>query len=598
MTASPATTQALEWRRGDDAAYVSALLAVDPVGLGGVILRSLPGPATDSWLADLRRVLPRGVPWRRLPLNIDDDRMLGGLDIAASLAAGRAVLATGLLAEADGGCVVVPMAERLQRGVAARLSAVIDRQAVVIERDGIARIQPSRFCTVLVDEGLDEDEFVSPDLAERLAFYLDAPELEAGMEAPARLDPFELEQVCECWQSVTASDAQLKALCGVAMLLGVDSLRAPSLALRAARASAALDGRTTLNEHDVQLAVRLVLAPRATRVPEQLEDEQAENQPEDQPAEPPPSDDQAQSEDRPPVPDGLPEDMLLEAVKASLPHDLLEKLQIRALRRRGVSGGRGGPQAKAKLRGRPIGVRPGRPVAGERLHLPSTLKSAAPWQRLRAAGAGERGPDAPRLMVRVSDFRIQRFKARRQTTHIFVVDASGSSAVHRLAEAKGAIELLLAQSYVRRDQVALIAFRGSGAEQLLAPTRAVARARRELAALPGGGGTPLAAGVDVAHELALEVQRKGHHPVIVVMTDGRANVARDGSHGHEQAHADALLACKRLSVEGWTSLLVDTSRRPRPRALELATAMGGQYLPLPNASAGSLSAAVQAVAAA
>jgi magnesium chelatase subunit D len=243
-------------------------------------------------------------------------------------------------------------------------------------------------------------------------------------------------------------------------------------------------------------------------------------------------------------------------------------------------------------------VRPGKPVAGERLHLPSTLKAAAPWQRLRAASLRQRGPGAPLLAVQSSDFRIQRFKARRQTTHIFVVDASGSSAVHRLAEAKGAIELLLAQSYVRRDQVALVAFRGTGAEQLLAPTRALARARRELAGLPGGGGTPLAAGIDAAHELALDIQRKGHNPVVAVMTDGRANVARDGSHGHEQAHADALLACKRLAMGGWSGLLVDTSRRPRPRARELAEAMGAQYLPLPQASAGSLSSAVQAASAA
>ena len=200
--------------------------------------------------------------------------------------------------------------------------------------------------------------------------------------------------------------------------------------------------------------------------------------------------------------------------------------------------------------------------------------------------------------MRTSDFRIQRFKARRQTTHIFVVDASGSSAVHRLAEAKGAIELLLAQSYVRRDQVALIAFRGNGAEPLLAPTRALARARRELAALPGGGGTPLAAGLDAAWTLALDLQRKGQHPVVVVMTDGRANVARDGSHGHELAHADALMACRRLAEGGWSSLLVDTSRRPRPRARELADAMGAQYLPLPHANAGNISSAVQAASAA
>ena len=100
--------------------------------------------------------------------------------------------------------------------------------------------------------------------------------------------------------------------------------------------------------------------------------------------------------------------------------------------------------------------------------------------------------------MRRDDFRMTRFQQRTRTTTIFVVDASGSSALNRLAEAKGAVELLLADCYVRRDQVALLAFRGKEAELLLPPTRSLVRAKRSLAGLPGGGGTPLAAGIDAA----------------------------------------------------------------------------------------------------
>jgi magnesium chelatase subunit D len=137
--------------------------------------------------------------------------------------------------------------------------------------------------------------------------------------------------------------------------------------------------------------------------------------------------------------------------------------------------------------------------------------------------------------VRKDDFRVTRYRQRSETTTIFVVDASGSAALHRLAEAKGAVELLLADCYVRRDRVAMVAFRGPGAELLLPPTRSLVRAKKGLAALPGGGGTPLASGIDAAIGLADGVRRRGGTPVIVILTDGRANVTRAGIGGRTQA---------------------------------------------------------------
>jgi magnesium chelatase subunit D len=176
---------------------------------------------------------------------------------------------------------------------------------------------------------------------------------------------------------------------------------------------------------------------------------------------------------------------------------------------------------------------------------------------------------------------------------IFVVDASGSSALHRLAEAKGAVELLLADCYVRRDEVALIAFRGTSASLVLPPTRSLVRARRHLAELPGGGGTPLAAGLAAAADLAAHVGRKGHAPVVVVLTDGRANVTLAGEAGREQARDDALTVARRLAAAGHATLVIDTSSRPDPQAQRLAEALRARYLPLPYAGAEAVSAAVR-----
>jgi magnesium chelatase subunit D len=180
---------------------------------------------------------------------------------------------------------------------------------------------------------------------------------------------------------------------------------------------------------------------------------------------------------------------------------------------------------------------------------------------------------------------------------IFAVDASGSSALNRLADAKGAVELLLADCYIRRDQVAVIGFRGRTAELLLPPTRSLVRAKRSLASLPGGGATPLAAAIEAAVLLALQAQRRGETPTLVMLTDGRANVARNGTIGREAGQADALKSAGSVRSAYMTTLFVDTSPRPNGVAKELALRMGAQYIPLPFANAQALSKIVTAAAA-
>lgn len=234
-----------------------------------------------------------------------------------------------------------------------------------------------------------------------------------------------------------------------------------------------------------------------------------------------------------------------------------------------------------------MSARAGTPGGGLRLSLIDTLRAAAPWQKLRTGG-----PD--RIRIRRDDLRIRRFETRAEAVTIFAVDASGSSALARLAEAKGAVELLLAEAYVKRAQVALIAFRGNGAELLLPPTRSLTRARRALAELPGGGGTPLAAGLNAARELAEGTRAKGRTPFLVVLTDGRANIAADGSAVRERAQADADAAAKAIGMSGIAGAFVDTSARPRPEGAALAAAMGARYLPLPRADAATMHAAVNA----
>ena len=239
-------------------------------------------------------------------------------------------------------------------------------------------------------------------------------------------------------------------------------------------------------------------------------------------------------------------------------------------------------------------MRRGELRAGAKLNVIETLRAAAPWQPLRRREAAAGDGTQPRILIRKDDFRISRFKQRSETTTIFVVDASGSAALHRLAEAKGAVELLLADCYVRRDQVALIAFRGSAAELLLPPTRSLARAKRSLAGLPGGGGTPLAAGLDAAFALADLIRRKGQTPTVILLTDGRANIARDGGQGRPRAEEDAMNAARQFGRRRCQGRAGRYLAAAGSLGEQFAREMGARYLPLPHADATTLSKAVLA----
>jgi len=591
-----------------DALQALAIFAADPIGLGGIAVRAGAGPVRDRWLKILYDSLPPGMPVRRVPLNAPDDRLLGGLDLAATLQAGHLVEQKGLLSEADGGIIVMPMAERIEPGAAARLRAASDEGMVTLQRDGLSRVLAAHFGMVALDEGADPEEHVPASLLDRMAFLIDLTKVSlrdieyddwSGNNAPVPRrrapgpSPAAEDAAPAPPKPITDSGKAIEALCNVAMSLGVDSIRAPLFALRAARVAAAQAGRTEIDQDDLALAVGLVFGPRATRLPPQEEAEappEPEPPPEDQPEPPPPDD-----EDQEQIPDLPLEDIVLEAALAALPPDLLAQLASLSNSKGQVRmPGRVG-QAKMSLkRGRPIGTRQGEPKGGARLHLLETLKAAAPWQTLRRR-APEHGPK--RFEVRRDDFRIVRFRQRVGTTTIFAVDASGSAAMNRLGEAKGAVELLLADCYVRRDQVALIAFRGTGAQLLLSPTGSLLRAKRSLAGLPGGGPTPLAAGIDAAMALADGVRRSGRTPIITFLTDARANMTRDGTGGRPKAEAEAMESARALRATGIAALMVDTSPRPNPFARTLAAEMGGRYVPLPYANASALSHAVRAAAA-
>ena len=594
-----------------DAATIAALFAVDPVGLGGVALRSPACDNRDQWLALLKSLLPTQTPLRRVPLNINDTALLGGLDLGASLQAGKPIALKGLLSQADGGVLVLAMAERMSLSSAARFGSVLDTGMVALQRDGLDTSAKASLGLVALDEGANDDEQMPAGLADRLAFRLLMGAQDVDEEGP-EWTAQEVLNARERLSQVTIDDEAVQALCAAALALGIDSLRASVFAVRVARAAAALAGSNTVEEEHTGVAARLVLAPRATRLPpaappeNEAQDTPAENQESLSKPDAPDAenkdesnadDDQEETQDEDP---GLPEnlaELVLEAAQAAIPSGLLARLKMGQLHRaKTPTSGSAGALQKNALRGRPVGARKGEPRAGQRINVLETLRAAAPWQKLRQRQQAPTDGQIQRIVVRKEDFHVTRFRQSGQTTTVFVVDASGSSALNRLAEAKGAVELLLADCYVRRDSVAVLAFRGQTAELILPPTRSLARAKRSLAGLPGGGGTPLAHAIDAAILLADQLRKKGETPIVVLLTDGKGNIARDGRPGRAQAAADALAAATEMRLRGFSTLLVDTSPQAQDAAKNLAQAMGAQYLALPYAGANSLNQAVRAVA--
>jgi magnesium chelatase subunit D len=607
------------------ALQVAQLLVINPHGLGGVILRARSGPVRDRWLAYLNSVAQLGgmrLPLRKMPLGISDENLIGGIDLDQTLRTGKAVLRQGLLAQCDQQLLLMSMAERVEIGAVAKVVSALDNGFIAIERDGQSRRIDSHFGVVALDEGIEDDEQPNEKIRQRTAFLVnldiigwrDLPETDDDFLPDASSLQYARENISE----VAVSEDNLGALVGVAEQLGVVSIRALNLALNTAKCLAAFDQESEVSSMHLQRAIALVLSPRATRLPQSApppedeneattdEDQTEESVDQDPPPEVPPQDptaDQNQDQDKKEDdsekinsenPQAL-EDEIVEAAQAAIPADLLARLaDLADLKTPKGMAGKTGAVKVGRMRGRPLGNMPGMPEGGKTLSIIDTLRAAVPWQGIRKTemmAAGKLIP-ARKIIIRKEDFRIKRYQERTQTLTMFIVDASGSSAMHRLAEAKGAVELLLAECYVRRDQVAVMSFRGSIAELVLPPTRSLVKAKRTLSGLPGGGGTPLSRAIDESFEIASASMRKGLTPALVFLTDGRANIARDGSPGRPKAMEDAQQSARTASYYSFKSLWIDTSPQARDEGKVIAAMLGSMYLPLPNAGANEVSQAI------
>ncbi len=648
------------------------LLAVDP-GLGGIVIAGRRGTAKSVLARGMHALLPpirvirrsccnadpadpgtwddatvaHGAtlsrkpisilmppPFVQVPLGVSEDRLLGSVDVAASIRRGLPVFQPGLLAEAHRGVLYIDELNLLEPSLANLLFTVVDAGINRVEREGISFQHPCR--PVLIATYNPAEGEVRAHLIDRLALVLSADtplSLDQRVEAVERV----LEQAADpvgFWRChgpgladlqrqvatarrwlgrVKLTGEQVRYLVEEAIRAGVEGHRADLFAVRLARAQAALEGRRLVVAADLRRAVELVILPRsAALVPPPDREPPPPPQPPNEPGGEPEPEQASQAEAAPDQPqsDAVPEIFLFSPEGVLLDPHLLAQV-AHGKRRHGKAGG--GALVPSPDRGRyvrPLIPRgPIRPIA-----IDATLRAAAPYQRARRRSlsqgkGGRKGQrQGPRLLLREDDLRVKQLLRKAGALVIFVVDASGSMAQNRMQAAKGAALQLLTQAYRSRDQVALITCRGRRAEVQLPPSRSVTAASRRLERLPCGGGSPLAHGLALAVRVGVNARRAKEvgEILIVLISDGRANVTLSNSlaSSADAGPAPVVLAEIRQELRaiaaaiqglGMELLVIDTGRSHRPSglAVELARHGGGRYQPLPDATPQAINAATR-----
>jgi magnesium chelatase subunit D len=606
-------------------------------------------------------------PFVNVPLNVMEDSLLGSVDLEASMESGKTVFSPGLLARAHRGILQVDDINLLDEETLHILFNVLTDGYVHVEREALSVKYPCRplfLATYNPEEGelsehlLDRIAISLPTAAEKMnteervrvvtnveGYREKTLSLEAAGKEDERLHSV-IEKGRRLLPKVEISHDQILFLCEEATGANCKGQRSEIFATEIAKTSAALNGRTKVEAGDMELGVLLAIAPRSRNLETVEETTEAEpsfvpagdqtenieredNEPEEDsegsPAAEPsfaPSGDQTENvehEDNKQEEDSeesseqqveeeevieIPEQFMFGVDAAQIDPKILK---FQKLSRKG-KGGKAARMFNLK-RGRFVkAIFPKGDSKRGHIAIGATLRAAAPFQIVRRRYAKE----DKLVYIRNSDFRIKRMSKKAGCLVIFVVDSSGSMALNRMGAAKGAAMSLLKEAYKSRDKICLVSFHGDRAEIHVPPTKSMVLTKRRLEELPCGGGSPLAHALQTAARTGLnelKVKRDVGRVVIVLLTDGRANIPLAVSEGEHISDRDTkdrtflkeevISIAKRLgSLKDFNVVVIDTEDRfvGTGFARDIARASLGNYHTLVHGDLGSLSSiAVDAV---
>ena len=536
------------------------LTAINPSLFGGIILKG----ATHDHMEPIFSFFKNSeIKLNKIFSNFSITDLNGGIDPLESLQKGYLVQRKGILNRS--GWFLCTSLNEMPRA----LQSMLNRQMDSIKMGPL----------LALDDGFRKNESFPAQLCDRLAFSIDLTEVRFNQYFP---NFFSI--IKPTLPKAKITEAQIQSVVVSAIQFGIDDIRPAYMTIAAAQYLATLDDRVTVEQNDLTLAATLILAHRAQIVPEETDNNQQDDTHKE-------NEDVDKEENRQKNNKeiNLPTEVLIEAIKASLPENIYEHLKNN-IRQKTKTGSGFGNRQKSRVKGRPKPSRNVPPGDQERIDIVSTLRSAAPWQKLRKRQL----KTSKNIVILPGDLHTFNFEDRSERVIIFLVDASGSAAMNRLGESKGAIELMLADSYARRDFVSLISFRDTSAEILLPPTRSLVQTKKRLSSLMAGGGTPLATGLDAGIKLAQNCKRSGKMPSLAILTDGKANIDLDGFPNREKALSDSVLVGEIGKKFGMKSVFIDCGKRPNNNLKTIANSMGGNYVSLPRTNATKISNLVQA----